>query len=92
MPPTNGRFSQQIRQVMSAKRRIIAIVLIFSGFIAFLSGIRGLVTFFIVEQIPVVGDLIRILAPSTPMQQLIIVLIGITLFAVGLLLLRRKKQ
>ncbi len=77
---------------MSAKIRILGIILIFSGFIAFLSGIRGLVTFFVIEQIPVVGDLIRFLAPNATMEQTIHVLVGVALFAIGLLLLRRKKQ
>lgn len=78
--------------MVSATRGIIAIILIFTGIIAFLSGIRTLVTFFIIEQIPVVGDLIKFFAPNVAMEQTIAVLVGIASFALGLLLLRKKKD
>lgn len=74
------------------KRKILGIGLIFIGILIVLSGIREFVQILIIEQIPIIGDIIQLIAPTAIRDQLIEVLAGLVLIFVGGIIVKRKKN
>lgn len=74
------------------KRTILGIVLIFIGIIVLLAGLREFILILFIEQIPLIGDVIRLIAPTALREQLIHVLAGIVLIFVGGIVAKRKKN
>lgn len=75
-----------------AGRIIVGIILIFIGLVIVISGLREFIQILIIEQIPVIGDIIQLIAPSALEEQLIHVLVGILLILAGGFIAKRKKK
>ncbi len=73
------------------KRQAVGIVIIFGGILVFLAGLREFLLVLFIEQIPLIGDVIRLIAPTALQEQLIYILGGIVLLFVGGIVARRKK-
>jgi len=74
------------------KKTILGIGLIFIGILIVLAGIREFIQILIIEQIPIIGDIIQLIAPTALRDQLIEVLAGLVLIFVGGIIAKRKKN
>ena len=74
--------------------RLIGVLIIFVGILVLLGGIRSSVQFVIIEQIPIIGDIIMFISADANDTQTILlhILLGLVLIFFGFLLARRKKK
>lgn len=74
--------------------RFIGVLIIFVGILVLLGGIRSSVQFVIIEQIPIIGDIIMLIsADANDIQTIMLhILLGLVLIFFGVLIVRRKKK
>jgi len=74
--------------------RFIGVLIIFVGVLVLRGGIRSSVQFVIIEQIPIIGDIIMFIsADANDIQTIMLhILLGLVLIFFGILIVRRKKK
>ncbi len=72
--------------------KLIGVLLIFVGILVFFSGINTAIQFQILGQIPIIGELITMIASDDIQTAMFHVLLGLLLIFFGFLIARRKKN
>ncbi len=73
-------------------RVFVGVVILLIGILVFLGGIRGQIQFLLIEQIPIIGNIIFAFSSDQVIMQMMFTLIGLLLILFGIIIARSSKK
>lgn len=73
-------------------RVFVGVIVLVIGILVFLGGIRGQIQVLLIEQIPIVGNIILAFSSDQVIMQMMFTLIGLLLIVFGIIIARSSKK